>query len=75
MNKQGPDDAKGNINAAGALACVAMSEERRTVVVAAGGAAACVGVLAQRPDDAKGVKPLAGSEARTIFLGFDQLRD
>ena len=29
----------------------------------------------KRLDDAKGVKPLAGPEARTIFLGFDQLRD
>tara|TARA_S200000501_G_scaffold377092_1_gene434186 strand:+ start:1065 stop:2654 length:1590 start_codon:yes stop_codon:yes gene_type:complete len=29
----------------------------------------------KRLDDAKGVMPLAGPEARTIFLGFDQLRD
>lgn len=29
----------------------------------------------QRLDDAEGVKPLAGPEARTIFLGFDQDRD
>lgn len=28
-----------------------------------------------RLDEAEGVKPLAGPEARTIFLGFDQLRD
>ncbi|MGI9465248.1 MAG: ABC transporter substrate-binding protein [Aestuariivirgaceae bacterium] len=29
----------------------------------------------KRLDEAAGVKPLAGPEARTIFLGFDQLRD
>lgn len=29
----------------------------------------------KRLEDAKGVKPLTGPEARTIFLGFDQLRD
>ena len=29
----------------------------------------------QRLDDASGVMPLAGPEARTIFLGFDQTRD
>ena len=29
----------------------------------------------QRLEDADGVKPLAGPEARTIFLGFDQSRD
>ena len=29
----------------------------------------------QRLADADGVKPLAGPEARTIFLGFDQIRD
>lgn len=29
----------------------------------------------QRLEDASGVKPLTGPEARTIFLGFDQLRD
>ncbi|MBX2855652.1 MAG: ABC transporter substrate-binding protein [Rhodobacteraceae bacterium] len=29
----------------------------------------------QRLEDADGVKPLAGPEARTIFLGFDQDRD
>ncbi len=29
----------------------------------------------KRLEDADGVKPLAGPEARTIFLGFDQLRD
>ena len=29
----------------------------------------------QRLEDADGVRPLAGPEARTIFLGFDQLRD
>ncbi len=29
----------------------------------------------KRLEDADGVKPLTGPEARTIFLGFDQLRD
>ena len=29
----------------------------------------------QRLADADGVRPLAGPEARTIFLGFDQIRD
>ncbi len=29
----------------------------------------------RRLDDADGVRPLTGPEARTIFLGFDQLRD
>ncbi len=29
----------------------------------------------KRLEDAAGVKPLTGPEARTIFLGFDQLRD
>ena len=29
----------------------------------------------QRLEDAEGVKPLTGPEARTIFLGFDQARD
>ncbi len=29
----------------------------------------------KRLEDAKGVKPLTGPEARTIFLGFDQVRD
>ena len=29
----------------------------------------------QRLEDADGVKPLTGPEARTIFLGFDQARD
>jgi len=29
----------------------------------------------KRLEEAKGVKPLAGPEARTIFLGFDQARD
>ena len=29
----------------------------------------------KRLEDARGVKPLTGPEARTIFLGFDQVRD